>query len=193
MTNNQENSKAHYNNGIAYIQQNKLREAINSFTLDINSVNTYGAIQNRAFCYAQLGDFNSSISDYQTAHEITLNKINSLSQNDPNRKAYINELVQRQTMLGQFCSKAGRFEESVVYFQTAIMNCIEDPSLLSKERSLSTLYSNSAVANLNLKNNQESARDMANAIRHSTSDAEKQQIYMFAEMNGLLGLVRQFV
>jgi tetratricopeptide (TPR) repeat protein len=193
MSNSLQGNKSmhYYEKGLGFIQAGSFNEAINAFTSDINTYNNYGALENRAFAYAQIGDKNSALRDYKIAHERVLDKVLSFEDIEhPERKFCMIDLVTLQSYIGQLCLELGEFEDARTHYQTAILNCLRDNSLLTRNISLTLLYSNSAVANMRLQDYDEAARDFAGSIKYSNSEFEKQQIDMHIHFAGLTELVK---
>src|SRR5687768_16923429 len=92
----------YYDLGFAFSELGKYEDAIKAYTTDIEKYNTYGALENRAFCYAQVGDRGSALSDFEKAHERIMEKIHSYENiDDPRRRPYLKDLVRVQSYIGE--------------------------------------------------------------------------------------------
>lgn len=178
--------KYYYNLGFAFSGLGKNEDAIKAYTKDIEKYNNYGALENRAFYYAKIGDRSQAISDYEKAHERIMEKIHFYEKiDDPRRKPYLKDLVRVQCYIGELPMQLQSFENARTYYQCAILNCERYPEVLPEELGMTLLYANSVFANMQLQDFDMAASDFAGSLKLSKSPVEKHQIEMSINYAGL--------
>lgn len=75
-----ENPIIYSNRGLVKRKQEKYAEAIEDYTLELNygSDKNIKALNNRAYCYAKIGQFDKAIEDYTYVIEIDAKNIHAL-------------------------------------------------------------------------------------------------------------------
>ena len=67
----------YHNRGFSSRKQNKLKEAINDFSIAIKLDHRHiKALSNRAFCYERKGDYELALKDYYECTNVDQNNIN---------------------------------------------------------------------------------------------------------------------
>ena len=180
-----------YDKAIKLLQSGQYEQAIIQFTEYIEMTPSQSAYANRAFCYAQVGNNSKAIDDFNSAHQVCLDRINEPNIAAEQRELNLIDMTRYQIQIGYLLTEMNRFEEAAVYYQTAILNyvIIKDQSKIEALTSLSKLYCDSSFANISYGNQRQAVLDLTNAIKTAKTVEEKQEALFAADITGL----RQFI